>query len=160
MRLSEILTDRQIWSPFSARDKNKALEMMIDRLVQIGKITKDQRRPFLDALLAREKIASTAMGHGVALPHAAVDGLQEAAALFCISKEGVPFQSSDGQPVKLLVLLLLPRQDRQKHIQTLAAVAHLLDEDETRQKLLNASATADVMNVIRGKETPPAHSAN
>ena len=102
-------------------------------------------------ILKREELGSTGLGSGVAIPHASVDGIEDALAALAISP-GIPFQSADGQPARLIILLVIPRKAVQKHIRTLAGIAKLLQYEEMRDALTNARSPREALQVIREEE--------
>ena len=87
MKLSDLLSEDVILLNFSAEDKWEAMDRMLDRLEQLGRLLPGQRTPVRDALVARENIASTGLEHGVALPHATVDVLDKPVAALAISPQ-------------------------------------------------------------------------
>jgi mannitol/fructose-specific phosphotransferase system IIA component (Ntr-type) len=150
--LTGLLSEAQVLVDFVARDKGEAIGKLVDVLVSEGKLTAANRATALEALLAREKVGSTGLEHGVALPHAIVDVPGDALAVLAVSAQGVPFHSADGQPARLLVQVLIPRRQVQKHLRTLAAVAKLLAYEETREALLRAKSPREALGVIRELE--------
>ena len=152
MRLGELLTEDLITFDIAASNKWEAIDALLDLLVRSGKVKAEQRKVLSDALVARENIASPGLEHGVAIPHASVDVLDEAVAVFAIARGGIPFQANDGMPAKLVILLLIPRKSIQKHIRTLTCIARLLNFEEMRNALLNAPTPADVLRIIKEEE--------
>ena len=152
MNLGDLLKEGQIASGFQARDKWEAITLLVDLLVSQGRLKAELRESVYEALVTREKVASTGMEHGVAIPHASVDGLEDALGVLAISPQGVPFQSADGGPARLIVLLVIPRKAVQKHIRTLAGIARLLQYEETRDALTNARSPREALQVIRDEE--------
>lgn len=152
MKLGELLKEGQIATGFQARDKWEAITRIVDLLVSQGRLKAEQRETVYAALAARENVASTGMEHGVAIPHASVDGVEDALAALAISPAGVPFQSADGQPARLIILLVIPRKAVQKHIRTLAGIAKLLQYEEMRDALTNARSAREALGVIRDEE--------
>ena len=152
MRLGDLLKEGHIEVGLQAKDKEEALSKLVALLVAQGSLKEERRRAVLDALLAREKIASTGMEHGIALPHASVDGVEEALAALGVSPRGIPFHSADGQPARILVLLVIPRQAVQKHIRTLAGIARLIQYEEMRNALTSARTARQALQLIRDEE--------
>jgi PTS system nitrogen regulatory IIA component len=89
-----------------------------------------------DSLFARERLGSTGLGQGVAIPHGRIKGLKEAVGAFVRLAQPVPFDSPDGHPVKLVFLLLVPEQATELHLQILSEIAQMLSDRELREKLL------------------------
>ncbi|HYF00974.1 MAG TPA: PTS sugar transporter subunit IIA [Planctomycetota bacterium] len=153
MSFASLLNEGQVVVGFAAKDKPQAIAGLVDVLAAVGRLTPPQRAAAVDALLAREKIGSTGLEHGIALPHAIVDIPGEALAVLAVSRDGVPFQAADGAPSRLLVLLLVPRRAVQKHLRTLAEVARLLDRPDVRESLLKAKSAKDALEIVRAAET-------
>jgi mannitol/fructose-specific phosphotransferase system IIA component (Ntr-type) len=152
MKLGDLIKPDLVLMNFDATDKWEAIESLVDVLVGKGRISDEQRQPILDALIAREGIASTGMENGVALPHASVDILDEAVACVAISRDGVPFESADESLATILILLVIPRHRVQQHIRTLAAIARLLNVSEMREALLACDTADCLVKVIRDEE--------
>jgi len=152
MKLSELLSEEAVLLDFRAGDKWAAIGSLVEALVGLGRIRPDHRKQVLDALIARENVASTGMGLGIAIPHAWTDLLESGAAAVGISPQGVPFQSADGKPATLIILLVSPRHSAQKHVRTLAAIARLLNYEEMRTALLNAKTAAEVVRIVKEEE--------
>jgi mannitol/fructose-specific phosphotransferase system IIA component (Ntr-type) len=152
MKLGDLLKEGLIVTGFQARDKWEAITKLVDLLITQGRLKADQREAVYGALAAREKIASTGMEHGVAIPHASVDGVEDALAALAVAPEGIPFQSSDGRPARLVILLVIPRKAVQKHIRTLAGIARLLQYEEMRDAITGARSPREALQVIRDEE--------
>ncbi|MGE5161260.1 MAG: PTS IIA-like nitrogen regulatory protein PtsN [Betaproteobacteria bacterium] len=96
------------------------------------------RAKVFDSLFARERLGSTGLGQGVAIPHGRIKGLKEAVAAFVRVAEPVPFDAPDGQPVALMIFLLVPEQASQAHLDLLSELAQMLSDKAFRQSLLDA----------------------
>lgn len=90
-----------------------------------------------DNLFARERLGSTGLGHGVAVPHGRVKGLKAPVAAFVRLDEAIPFESPDGLPVNLLVFLLIPDHVTQQHLEILSEIAEMFSDEEFRQALIH-----------------------
>src|SRR5262249_17277872 len=112
----------------------------------------DERQRVAKAIFAREQSRSTGMEHGVALPHGAVDGLEDIAAALGVTRGGLDFGAIDKKPTHLIVLLAIPQTMRQVHVRTLAGSARLLNEEELRDKLVGAKSAAEAFAAIRAGE--------
>jgi mannitol/fructose-specific phosphotransferase system IIA component (Ntr-type) len=88
------------------------------------------------------------MGHGVAIPHGRLEGLQEPAIVVAIHEEGVDFDAIDGQPTKIVVMLLVPNDDHQLHLGLLAKLARLLQQEHVRTSLLAAKNADEVVRIF------------
>src|SRR5690606_22119270 len=106
MKLSQLLVPELVIHPLQVRDKWAAIEAMTRAAVAAGRLPGTLFDDVHRALVLREKSMTTGMEHGVAIPHAAVDRLDDVVAVFAIAPDGVPFESLDGQPARILVGLI------------------------------------------------------
>ena len=97
------------------------------------------RAKVFDSLFARERLGSTGLGQQVAVPHGRIKGLREPVACLVRVQDPIPFDAPDGQPVKLLMFLLVPESANQHHLDILSELAQMLSDREFREKLLTES---------------------
>ena len=95
------------------------------------------RAKVFDSLFARERLGSTGLGQGVAIPHGRIKGLKEAVAAFIRLESPIPFDAPDGQPVALMFFLLVPEQATQQHLDILSELAQMLSDKPFRESLLD-----------------------
>jgi mannitol/fructose-specific phosphotransferase system IIA component (Ntr-type) len=154
MHLTELFTPEDLLLDFHPDDKWDALGKLIEHLVKKGSLTADSAPAIRDAVLARERSMSTGMEHGIAIPHAAVEGIDEIlVALGIVNTEaGLNFESIDGQPARLVVLLVIPKSQKLLHIRTLADVARVLGKDGVREQLLAAETPEAAWYALRTGE--------
>ena len=107
------------------------------------------RSVVFDSLFAREKLGSTGLGQGIAIPHGRIKGLKQAAGAFLRLATPVPFDSPDGRPVNLLFVLLVPEQATEEHLQILSELAQRFAERPFREALLAAPDPAAVVDLFR-----------
>jgi mannitol/fructose-specific phosphotransferase system IIA component (Ntr-type) len=100
------------------------------------------------ALHAREDQVSTGIGHGVAIPHAYCDRIDEPVAVLGRSREGIDFEACDNAPVHFVILLLVPKDQPHLHLQTLASIARLFSQCEVRKKLKEANSAGDLLEAL------------
>lgn len=93
------------------------------------------RRIVVDSLLTREKLGSTGLGQGIAIPHGRIRGLKEAQGAFVRLKSPIPFDAPDGKPVALVFVLLVPEQATEQHLQLLSELAQMFSETRFRESL-------------------------
>lgn len=101
-----------------------------------------------DSLFAREKLGSTGLGQGVAIPHGRIKGLREAIAALTRTKEPIPFDAPDGKPVNLIFALLVPERATDLHLQILSELAQMFSDKVFRETLLSAPDTAAIHSAI------------
>ncbi len=101
-----------------------------------------------DNLFARERLGSTGLGHGVAIPHGRIQGLKKPVAAFIRLAEPIPFESPDDEPVHLLIFLLMPDNVNKQHLTLLAEIAEMLADSDIRTKLSTIPDAAAVHHLI------------
>lgn len=136
MRIADILDKDSIIEELSSRDKEGVLRELVSLLAREGKI-KDEAKA-LEVLFEREKLGSTGIGEGIAIPHGKLADLDRIICAFGRSKEGVDFDAVDGNPVHLVFLLLAPENSTTEHLKALARLSRLLKDPLFRKKLLKA----------------------
>jgi mannitol/fructose-specific phosphotransferase system IIA component (Ntr-type) len=156
MKLSQLLSEDLIVRPLGVEqgvtDKWSAIRALAERAAERRAVPAALFPTILAALHARERSMTTGMEHGVAIPHAAVDGVEEVVAVLGIAPEGVPFESLDGRPARLIFCLIIPRAKKLLHIHTLAKIAKLLARREVREAIVDAPDAAEVLRVVREAE--------
>lgn len=100
------------------------------------------------SLLEREKLASTGLGYGVAVPHGRIEGLKSPTAALVRLSEPLPFDSPDGKPVDLMIVLLIPDNVTQKHLETLSEIAEMFSDTPFREALCKASSPEAIHDMI------------
>ena len=103
----------------------------------------------VEFLNAREELGSTALGAGVAIPHGRVKGLKQPSAAFMRLKDPIDFAAPDGQPVSILIFLLVPEKATQQHLEILSSIAQLLSDADTREFLSTAMDPAKVCEKLQ-----------
>jgi len=106
------------------------------------------RSQVFDSLFAREKLGSTGLGQGIAIPHGRIKGLKDAVGSMIRTREAIPFDAPDGQPVKLIFVLLVPERATDTHLQILSELAQLFSDKTFREQLLNATDADSVHRLI------------
>lgn len=139
--LAKILSPNNVVLDLEVSSKKRAFE-------QAGLIFENNcgiaRSNVSDNLFARERLGSTGLGHGVAVPHGRIKGLKAPIAAFVRLAEPIPFESPDGQPVKLLIFLLIPDHVTQQHLEILSEVAEMFSDDVVRAALISDPDQASV----------------
>ena len=148
MKLSSLLSARRILPEMKAATQWDALGELLDHMVLTGDVAEERREGVLEALHAREEQVSTGIGHGVAIPHAYCDQIEETVAVFGRSAEGIDFEACDNAPVRFLIMLLVPKDKAQAHLQTLAAVAGLFSRCEVRERVGEARTSEELYAVL------------
>ncbi len=146
MKILDVLEKDYIIPELKSEDKRGVLEEMVDDLVSKTKgLDKDT---VLEVLLEREKLGSTGIGFGVAIPHGKLKDLNHLILSFGRSPKGIDFQSLDNKPSHLFFLILAPENSTTAHLKILARLSRLLKNPSFRKKLLEANSKEDIYKVI------------
>ncbi len=148
MTLGNLLTVKQIIPEMKATERWSAIVELIDLLVGMGKINAGDRDTVLAALRAREETMSTGIGFGIAIPHASSERVGEVVAAFGRSSTGIEFDSLDNAPVKFIVLFVVPKDQFQTHLRTLAAIAKFLNDRAVRDRLATAASAEEILAIF------------
>ena len=106
------------------------------------------RRKIFDALLARERLGSTGLGHGVAIPHGRIKGLKAAAGAFIRTQSPIACEAPDGKPVNLIFVLLVPEKATDQHLQILSELAQMFSERDVRTTLTDVADADSAQRLI------------
>ena len=146
MRLADVLREEYIITDLEAREKKELLNEMVSVIMVIE--TELDRDSVLRALLERERLGTTGIGHGVAIPHGRVKGLRDLKVFFGRSRKGGNFDSMDKLPVHLFFLIMAPENSASAHLKVLASISQLLKNQEFRTRLLTADTRSEIYRAI------------
>jgi len=146
MKMSDFLDPRAVVSDLKATNKKEVLEELCTALVTLHP-TLDRDR-MVGILLDRERLGSTGVGEGVAIPHGKMGDLGGLIACFGRSAPGVAFEAVDDQPVSLFFLLFAPENSAGVHLKALAKISRLLKRPSVREELLQAGSKEDVYAIL------------
>src|SRR5579862_1728200 len=149
MNLGDILGPDNILPDLQASNRWEAIDELINNLVISGRIKPENRDAIATVVKKRETSMSTGIGFGIGIPHASTDLIYEVVGSFGRSGKGVNFDALDNQPVKLVMLFLVPQGQFQKHLHTLANIAKLLHKADFRQALELAPDSEAMLNIIK-----------
>lgn len=150
MKIQDILDEKSIIPELKGQTKKQVLEELLDTILRI-KPQLDRDR-LMDILLERERLGSTGIGDGIAIPHGKTRELDQLMLSFGRSSRGVDFESMDGQPVHLFFLLVAPENCAGIHLRALARIARLLKNSTVRKKLGSVQGRADIFQVIQHED--------
>ena len=154
MDLSSLLTVEQIIPQMQSAERWGAIAELVGLLVKVGKVKADDHETVLNALKQREETMSTGIGFGIAIPHASSDRVTEVVAAFGRSTSGIEFDSLDNAPVNFVVLFVVPRDQFQMHLRTLAAIAKLLNDRAVREALASAKTAEEILAIFKSRGNP------
>jgi nitrogen PTS system EIIA component len=150
MKIGDILGEDLVIGSLRGRTKDELIEELA-RVVSAHRPDINHDR-LVEALEERERLNSTALGEGVAIPHGKLPGLKQVVAAFGRSLEGVDFQSLDGKPTHLFFLLAAPEDSAGAHLKALARISRLLKDDAFRARLMKAADAHELYAAIRDED--------
>ena len=136
MKIGDILAEQLVVPDLRSRDKEGVLRELVSHVCSHTSAIPVPDDQVLHALLDRERLGSTGVGEGVAIPHAKIGGLKQLVACFGRIRDGVAFDAIDQQPVSLVFVLLVPENSAGAHLKALARISRLLKNDGFRARLL------------------------
>ena len=143
--VSKILNPAHVQLDLQASSKKRLFEqagLLFENLDGIA------RSVVYDSLFAREKLGSTGLGQGVAIPHGRIKGLKEALGAFVRLAQPVPFDAPDGNPVSLVFVLLVPEKATEKHLQILSELAQMFSDRALRESMMKAAGAEELHQLV------------
>jgi len=150
MILTQILQPDCFKVPVESRDKEAVISELVDLLDAKGLLS--DRGSVLEAVLTRERTQSTGTGAGIAIPHGKCNAVKELVIAIGIAHDPIEFNSIDGKPVTILILLVSPADQTGPHIQALATISRLMLNDELRQKLEKVASAEKAYALLNDQE--------
>jgi PTS system nitrogen regulatory IIA component len=151
MKIEDILSEDLVLPDLSARNK---VDVLVELATAIARKHPElDRERLVQALEDRERLNSTALGEGVAIPHGKLPGIKRVLAAFARSRQGVDFQSLDGEPTHLFFLLVAPEDSAGAHLKALARISRLLKDDSFRTRLRQAPDARTLFETIQQEDT-------
>ena len=148
MTLANLLSADQVIPEMQSSERWSAISELVNLLTAQGRIREGDRQDVIDALYQREHTMSTGIGFGIAIPHASSEKLTEVVAAFGRSSTGIEFGSLDHAPVRFIVLFVVPKDQFQIHLRTLAAIAKFLNDRGVRERLSSAEGKLEILEVF------------
>jgi PTS system nitrogen regulatory IIA component len=150
MKIEDILAEELVLPDLTARSKT---DVLVELATAVSAVHPElERERLVQALEDRERLNSTALGDGVAIPHGKLPGIKRVFAAFARSRQGVDFHSLDGGPTNLFFLLVAPEDSAGAHLKALARISRLLKDESFRQRLLEAPDAAVLYEIIRNED--------
>ena len=149
MLLTEILSPDRVVVPLNVGDRRTAIEVLTRKLADLANAGYDE---VLAAVLERESVQSTGIGFGVAIPHGRSAAVPDLSMVAGVTPSPVPFDAIDGEPVRLVFLIVGPEASAGLHVKILSRIARLVRRDAVRQQLLEATSADEFYNVLLDAE--------
>ena len=150
-RLIEFLQEEYILPRIRANDKQDLLEQLVAFLYQTHDM-EVSRSDLLEAIVQREDSMSTGIGHGIAVPHAVIGKGEQIVGVMGILEEPIDFDSIDGNPVRLVMMIATPENQKKRHLEVIAAVTRMLQHQDIREKLFAAKTSEVIHEIIDSEE--------
>ena len=148
MKLTEIISENEIKINLEAEDKFEAIEELVDLLISEHEISLRDRDAVIDVVFQRERSMSTGVGEGIAIPHGSIECIDDLVGAIGVSSKGIDFDSIDGAPVYIVLLLLVPKTSFGKHIKTLARISRILCRENIRSNIRSAESPEIVFRIF------------
>jgi len=148
MKIMDFLSKKSILAELKSTKKEDVIKELVDLLISSGDIDKSSRAKVVESLNERESLGSTAIGQGIAIPHAKTDCVGKLVGAFALSKKGVDFDSLDGEPVYIFFLLLAAQDSAGPHLKALARISRLFKDKYFRDNLRSCADENAIINVI------------
>lgn len=142
MSASILITPERVLTNSSASSKRALITELANLLSAMDPDT------VLEVVMAREHLGSTGIGHGVAIPHGRMPDLSEPVIALARHEEGIDFESIDGKPVHIVVLLLVPDNEDRTHLEILAKLARMLQQEAVREQLMQAETAEAITGIF------------
>ena len=143
--ITNFLTEESIIMDCDSKSQKNTLEVLSNKMAELTSTNKDE---IFQKLYEREKLGTTAFGNGIAIPHARVEGIQNAKIIILKLTEAIDFNSIDGNKVDIVISLFVPNDNNEMHVELLSSIASLLDNQVFREKIRTANTASDVMMII------------
>lgn len=150
MKITELLDIKSIALNVNVKSKEETIDCLVDLMDASGKIS--DKEAYKKGILAREKLSTTGIGDGIAIPHAQVAAVKKPGLAAITIKDGVDYESLDGSLVHLAFMIAAPEDGGNLHLQALAKLSTLLMNEDFRKALINASTAAEFLNIINEEE--------
>ncbi len=148
----DILTEGLILTPLTSSTRDGVIAELVDLMVSQGALKAESREAALGAVQRREESQSTGLGSSVAIPHGVSPDVEEVVAALGIHPDGIEFGAIDDEPVRLVILLVVPPNMFQAHVRTLAGIARVLNDANLRDLLLAARSADSVLEILFDRE--------
>jgi nitrogen PTS system EIIA component len=153
MNIGDLLAPERVQLVPEVSSKKRALEMLSEMLAtSLPNLTQGE---IFDSLLSRERLGSTGLGHGVAIPHGRLGVASEARAALLKLNKGVDYDAPDREPVDIVFALIVPAQSTDEHLRILATLARMFSEPDTLARMRGATGTTALLALLRNWDTDP-----
>jgi fructose-specific phosphotransferase system IIA component len=150
MKIVDLLSEQVVRTNLPGTSKNEIINAIIDLAASQDRVLDKEK--VREAIFEREKIMSTGVGAGFAIPHAKSDAVSDIVAAFAVTAQPIDYQSLDDQPVRIVFLLVGRENMVGPHIKLLSRISRLMNNEDFRKRLLEAATPADILEIFRKEE--------
>lgn len=150
MFLSENLKKNNILLKPKSRTRWELIEEMVELAEKNKEVPEDDIETLKKSLLEREKAMSTGIGNGVAIPHCTTTRINDIVIIMALNQKGIDFDAIDNQPVRIVILLLVPKNKLTQHIKNLANIAKMMSDETLREKLMQSKTGDGIVKTLKG----------
>jgi len=146
MKILDILSPTHVFSNVECNSKKAAMELLAKNIASSNNGI--DQIDVIGCLIARERLGSTGLGNGIAIPHGRLKYCEKTVATFIQLKNGIDYEAIDNMPVDLIFALIVPEESTDEHLQILAILAKMLSETETVDKLRNSKTAKEIFSIL------------
>jgi len=150
MKIVDLLNEQVVRTNLPGMSKNEVINAIIDLAASQDRVLDKEK--VREAIFEREKIMSTGVGAGFAIPHAKSDAVSDIVAAFAVTAQPIDYQSLDDQPVRIVFLLVGRENMVGPHIKLLSRISRLMNNEDFRKRLLEAATPKDILDIFRKEE--------
>ncbi len=152
MKISDLLSSKAVSADLKSTTKADVIAELVDLLISAGSVEKKHRKKVLEILMAREALGSTAIGQGIAIPHGKYASIKKLVGCLGVSKQGINFDSLDGEPAYIFFLLVAPVYSAGPHLKALARISRLLKDKYIREILKTAKDDKSILTIVQQED--------
>jgi PTS system nitrogen regulatory IIA component len=153
MKISDFLVSKAVSADLKGVSKKDVIEELVGLLIDAGAIEKKYKTKILEVLIAREALGSTAIGQGIAIPHAKSECVKKMVGCLGVSRSGINFDSLDGEPAHIFFLLIAPADSAGPHLKALARISRLLKDKFIRESLKSIKDEKVLLQIVQQEDT-------
>lgn len=152
MKITDLINSKAVCADLKGNSKEEVIQELVDILVKTNALDKKNKKKVFEVLMAREALGSTAIGQGIAIPHGKCDSVKNIVGCLGISKEGINFDSLDGEPAHIFFLLVAPIDSAGPHLKALARISRLLKDKFIRDSLRSVQDEKAILKIIQQED--------